>query len=185
MSKGRLSNLVGRHGKIRLYDHRTHASVRHPRQCAIELLRLRYAHDLKLNAGFGRSRLGFGDERLVERIVAVDLEHRRRALREAVRAPPRFHSGRHAGRAVERPVMLPPGRARLATNPVATGSPAEAMTIGIVCVALFAACTAGVNSATMTLTLSRTNSAATALACSVLPSADRHSTKMFWPSTYP
>src|SRR2546422_4975469 len=37
------------------------------------------------------------------------------------------------------PVILPPGRARLATNPARTGSPLGAMTIGIVRVACFAA----------------------------------------------
>jgi len=37
------------------------------------------------------------------------------------------------------PVRLPPGRARLAINPAATGSPPITETIGIVEVALFAA----------------------------------------------
>ena len=37
---------------------------------------------------------------------------------------------------VPNPVMLPPGRARLVTNPDSTGSPTPAMTIGIVRVAL-------------------------------------------------
>ena len=37
------------------------------------------------------------------------------------------------------PVMLPPGRARLATSPAATASPTGAMTIGIVVVACLAA----------------------------------------------
>jgi hypothetical protein len=37
------------------------------------------------------------------------------------------------------PVMFPPGCAKLATNPVATGSAIAPMTIGIVSVAFFAA----------------------------------------------
>ena len=43
----------------------------------------------------------------------------------------------------ETPVILPLGRARLDINPVATGSPAGAMTIGISVVACLAAATAG------------------------------------------
>jgi hypothetical protein len=39
----------------------------------------------------------------------------------------------------ERPVALPPGRARLANKPAPTGSEAMAKTIGIVCDAFFAA----------------------------------------------
>ncbi len=37
------------------------------------------------------------------------------------------------------PVTLPPGRARLATKPAATGSPMLTITMGMVVVALFAA----------------------------------------------
>src|SRR5262245_14491126 len=40
---------------------------------------------------------------------------------------------------LDRPVRLPPGRARLATRPVATGSPGSAKTIGMIVVACFAA----------------------------------------------
>ena len=40
---------------------------------------------------------------------------------------------------IDRPVTLPPGRARLATRPVPTGSPAIAKTIGMTDVACFAA----------------------------------------------
>jgi hypothetical protein len=39
----------------------------------------------------------------------------------------------------EEPVVLPPGRARSATNPAATGSWAIAMTIGVAFVAPWAA----------------------------------------------
>jgi hypothetical protein len=56
--------------------------------------------------------------------------------------------------------QLPPGRARLATKPVPTGSPVLTNTIGITDVACLAASVPGVASARMTSTLSRTNSAA-------------------------
>jgi len=39
----------------------------------------------------------------------------------------------------DKPVTLPPGRARVSTNPLATGSPAATITIGIVLVAFWAA----------------------------------------------
>ncbi len=60
------------------------------------------------------------------------------------------------------PVTLPPGRARLATRPDLTGSATLTKTIGIVDVARLAAATAGVPHATMTSTLNRTSSVATA-----------------------
>jgi len=68
-------------------------------------------------------------------------------------------------------VTLPPGRARLATRPVPTGSDAAAKTIGMTDVACFAAITTTVADVTMTSTLSRTNSAAISAARSRLPSA--------------
>src|SRR5215471_7830341 len=54
----------------------------------------------------------------------------------------------------DKPVRLPPGRARLATRPVLTGSFTVAKTIGIIAVACFAAIAAGVVDATMRSTLS-------------------------------
>ncbi len=53
------------------------------------------------------------------------------------------------------PVTLPPGCAKLAIRPVATGSPTPVMTIGISFVACFAACAGGVCQATMMSTLRR------------------------------
>src|SRR5262245_48305985 len=47
------------------------------------------------------------------------------------------------------PVMLPPGRARLATRPVATGSPTATMTRGTVLVAFLTASEAGVPAVTI------------------------------------
>ena len=44
-----------------------------------------------------------------------------------------------SGDKLESPVTLPPGRARLATRPAPTGSPAFTITMGMVVVALFAA----------------------------------------------
>jgi hypothetical protein len=61
---------------------------------------------------------------------------------------------------IDRPVTLPPGRPRLATKPVPTGSPAAAKTIGITDVACFTAMTDAVAAVTITSTFSRTNSTA-------------------------
>ena len=54
---------------------------------------------------------------------------------------------------LDSPVTLPPGRSKLATSPVATGSPAPAITIGISRVACFAANAVGVKNVTMRSTL--------------------------------
>src|SRR5262249_2999341 len=51
--------------------------------------------------------------------------------------------------------MLPPGRARLSTKPVPTGSDAAPNTIGMTVVACFAARVAGVATVTMKSTLQR------------------------------
>ncbi len=90
-----------------------------------------------------------------------------------------------SGARVDNPVMFPPGRARLATNPLPTGSGSCAMTMGIVEVASLAARVAVGPAVTMTSTLRRTSSAASAGRRSSFPSADRHSMTMFFPSTYP
>jgi hypothetical protein len=58
------------------------------------------------------------------------------------------------------PVMLPPGLARLATNPAPTGSPMFAITMGIVCVACLIAASVALPWTTMMSTLSRISSAA-------------------------
>jgi hypothetical protein len=60
------------------------------------------------------------------------------------------------------PVTLPPGRAKLATSPLPTGSPAAAITMGIVEVARLAANGASVPTPTITSTLRLTSSAASA-----------------------
>ena len=57
-------------------------------------------------------------------------------------------------------MTLPPGRARLATRPAATGSTPLAITIGMVVVAFLAANAAGVDVTTIRSTLRRTKSAA-------------------------
>ena len=85
----------------------------------------------------------------------------------------------------DRPVTLPPGRARLATRPLPTGSPATAKTIGMTDVACFAAATGAVPHVTMTSTLSRTNSAAISAKRSLRPSAQRYSIATVRPSIQP
>ena len=98
----------------------------------------------------------------------------------------RNSSSRLPGRSVcwfDRPVTLPPGRARLATRPVPTGSPST-KTIGMTDVACFAA-TAALPPATMTSTLSRTNSAAISAKRSLRPSAQRYSIARLRPSIQP
>ena len=72
----------------------------------------------------------------------------------------------------DRPVTLPPGRARLTTKPVPTGSP-PAKTIGMTDVACFAARTLTVPPETITSTFCRTNSATISAARSLRPSAHR------------
>jgi hypothetical protein len=61
-----------------------------------------------------------------------------------------------------KPVMLPPGRARLETRPIPTGSPTPVKTIGIVEVAVFAARAAACPAGTITSTSRPTKSAANA-----------------------
>src|SRR5262245_32820113 len=81
--------------------------------------------------------------------------------------------------------MFPPGRARLATNPLPTGSGSCVMTMGIVAVAALAARVGVGPGVTITSTFRRTNSAASAGRRSSFSSAARHSMTMFFPSTYP
>src|SRR5262245_19512792 len=59
---------------------------------------------------------------------------------------------------LEKPVILPPGRAKLVTSPTAIGSATAAITIGMVVVACFAARAHGVKVATMTSTCELTSS---------------------------
>ena len=86
---------------------------------------------------------------------------------------------------LDRPVTLPPGRAKLATRPLPTGSPAVANTIGITDVACFAARTVGVLCVRITSTFSRTNSAAISEKRSLRPSAQRYSIATVRPSIQP
>jgi hypothetical protein len=67
------------------------------------------------------------------------------------------------------PVILPPGRARLATNPEPTASGTD-MTTGIVVVVFLTAWTTGVDLATITSTFMRTSSAARSERRSTFPS---------------
>src|SRR6266852_423728 len=86
---------------------------------------------------------------------------------------------------IDCPVILPPGRARLATIPVATGSPIGPVTIGIVLVAFLAARLPGVVYATMIAGLRRTHSAARVGNRSYLPSSDRKLMLMLFPLRNP
>jgi len=72
------------------------------------------------------------------------------------------------------PVMFPPGRARLLTIPVATGSSLTRITIGMYCVAARAAAADGGSGAKMTATFKRTNSSAIRGRRAALPPAERH-----------
>jgi hypothetical protein len=81
------------------------------------------------------------------------------------------------------PVIFPPGRARLETSPLPTGSGAAANTMGIVALAFLAAKIALPPGVTMTSTLRRTSSSARSGSRSSFPSAYRYSMKMFFPST--
>src|SRR5262249_21522332 len=86
----------------------------------------------------------------------------------------------------ESPVTLPPGRARLATRPSATGSTEVASTMGMALVAPFAA--NGVRpppETTIRSTLRRTSSAASSGMRSLFWSANRYSMLIFFPSTHP
>src|SRR5262249_39746953 len=86
---------------------------------------------------------------------------------------------------VARPVALPPGCAKLETNPVATGSPAVANTIGMADVACFSARTCDVPDVTIMSTFSRTNSAAMSADRSSRPSLQRYSMAIVRPSIQP
>jgi len=80
--------------------------------------------------------------------------------------------------------MFPPGRARLATKPLPTGSSSNAMTRGMVFVDSFTDRVTVGAAETMTSTLRRTSSAARSFKRSSFSSAYRHSMTMFFPSTY-
>ena len=80
---------------------------------------------------------------------------------------------------------FPQGGARLATNPFPTGSLSWNMTMGIVTVASLARRVDIEPPVTITSTLRRTSSAASAGTRSSFPSAYRCSMTMFFPSTYP
>src|SRR5262249_8913822 len=81
--------------------------------------------------------------------------------------------------------MLPPGRARLAMNPLPTGSSSTPITMGITAVASLAERVAAGPTMTITFTLRRASSAASSFRRSSFSSAYRCSMLMFLPSTYP
>jgi hypothetical protein len=85
----------------------------------------------------------------------------------------------------ESPVALPPGRPRLATNPLPIGSVASANTMGISDVGSFATSAGMVAQVATTSTFARTNSAAISAARSRRPSAQRISNTTLRPSLQP
>ena len=93
-----------------------------------------------------------------------------------------FFANRSTWRKVT-PVMLPPGRARLETKPLLTGSSPVIITMGIVFVAALAARIAGGDEATMTSTRSRTSSFARTAIRSCCPSAKPFRNSTLSPST--
>ena len=84
----------------------------------------------------------------------------------------------------DRPVTLPPGRAREATKPLPTGSASIVKTMGMTDVACLSTGTAP-PTVTMTSTFSRTNSAAISAKRSLRPSAQRNSIATVRPSIQP
>ena len=90
-----------------------------------------------------------------------------------------------SGDKLEMPVTLPPGRARLATRPKATGSAELVITIGMVVVAFFAANADVDPVTTIRSTLRRTKSAASSGRRSFFCSANRYSKAIFFPSIHP
>ena len=83
------------------------------------------------------------------------------------------------------PVVLPPGRARLATNPAPTGSMTFANTIGTLWVTRCNAARFTLAEAKMTSGVSDTNSAAYLSDSADLPAAQRTSKRTLRPSTQP
>src|SRR5262245_103417 len=93
------------------------------------------------------------------------------------------HLPTSSGANEDNPVTLPPGRARLLTSPLVTGSPGPAKTMGRVWVACLAAWAAGVPPTTMTSLLRATSSPARAGSRSSFPAASRYSMTTLRPST--
>ena len=103
--------------------------------------RISSCHDLKAERAGGRLDLIHSRTPMELPILAMIANRRRPGTTS------RKSSSRLPARSADwfdKPVTLPPGRARLATKPVPTGSPAAAKTIGMTDVACFTARTAAV-----------------------------------------
>src|SRR5262245_40314519 len=85
----------------------------------------------------------------------------------------------------KRPVIMPPGLARLCAHPIITGSGPTHETIGTLGAALCAAWIDAPPFVTMTNAPSETNSLARAVRRSACPSAYRYSTPIMLSSVYP
>ena len=120
------------------------------------------------------------------RLAGFRVEHDRHAGRRGNDLLQDFQSFDHIpALKSDKPVTLPPGRARLATRPVPTGSAALVMTMGMARVAFFAACAAGAPETTRRRGLRPTSSAARAGSLSNWPSRESCSMEMFRPSSQP
>ena len=105
-------------------------------------------------------------------LLSVLLEVQRTAMRVAAGSALFSNSSRLAASSTAKsvsPVTFPPGRARLFTRPISTGSPPPTKTMGIVFVAFAAARAALGPTAKMISTPERTSSAASIGRCSLLP----------------
>ena len=85
----------------------------------------------------------------------------------------------------DKPVRLPPGRARLCTSPLRNGSAIPAATIGTVRVAFLAAIAAGVSRTTSTSTCLPITSPISSASRSYCPSANRFTITKLSPSIQP
>ena len=90
-----------------------------------------------------------------------------------------------SGAKLDVPVTLPPGRAKLEIRPALTGSEEYIITMGMVVVALLAANAGPTVVTTIRSTLRRTRSAACRGRLSFLPSVNRYSMVIFFPSIHP
>src|SRR5262249_45956253 len=151
---------------------------------AIEVIRTSNLQGLKLDRqGLSRALRLFKDPRRVRIGGIPHYSHTREARKELFEQFQSLSAKVGSHEAQSRDVA--PGRAKLGTSPVPNGSPAFAMTIGMVVVARLAARGARVPNATITLTSRETSSAASPGRRSSLFLANRPSNKMFFPSIQP
>ena len=118
--------------------------------------------------------LNFSHLQQADRTADIGHDRERRTPGKISRKSSSRLPGRSADR-FDRPVTLPPGRARLATRPAPTGSPPSRRQLESAKSPALPHKTAAVPPVTTTSTFSRTNSAATSANRSLRPSAQRYS----------